>query len=371
MPPVQASARPFPGLKLVTTSCMDLNQQSRDEYFCDPSYEQFEPLNRRAPPRRARPVCRASPVSPNLWENEFAHSLKPDWQPMEASVHLAPEPLFATRRRSTARGTYQRSTSSRQNRRPARLQDPNSEAAIDAQESDMDQTFLYPQRSPFEDHSSCIRTPNQLQRVPRAVSQPNTPGFWRQDQPDASEGATLLLPRSPTYPPAGRRRPHSTSNIADATFMDEEEFHLFVQATAGLGQEQVYRNSSCSSESSLGDSSQHSGRQRMQRSEAVQVISPIQETPTTMYALQQLAQLPQGSQLCQQQEVEDRARFGRINANMDEIELWLSGASPGESNSMDDELPDYAESQAQAQLAQRAEAARRAQELQRRWQQSR
>ena len=37
---------------------------------------------------------------------------------------------------------------------------------------------------------------------------------------------------------------------------------------------------------------------------------------------------------------------------------------------IEDELPDYAASQAQAQAAQRVEATRRAQELQRRWQAS-
>ena len=63
---------------------------------------------------------------------------------------------------------------------------------------------------------------------------------------------------------------------------------------------------------------------------------------------------------------------------MIDLDDWLSrsaraASSTGdvspleESFGFDDELPDYAESQAQAQAGQRAEAARRAQELQRRW----
>jgi hypothetical protein len=54
-------------------------------------------------------------------------------------------------------------------------------------------------------------------------------------------------------------------------------------------------------------------------------------------------------------------------SNLGPLEHWedVPDVSP-----IEDELPDYAASQAQAQAAQRIEATRRAQELQRRWQES-
>ncbi|KAK3706115.1 hypothetical protein LTR37_012942 [Vermiconidia calcicola] len=81
-----------------------------------------------------------------------------------------------------------------------------------------------------------------------------------------------------------------------------------------------------------------------------------------------LAQMPEGRHGVQRE---------RLHTSHSGLDLWLepprlgdeiSDVSPEDEH--DDELPDYAESQAQAQAHQRVEAARRAQELQNRWQQS-
>ncbi|KAK5152633.1 hypothetical protein LTS14_008167 [Recurvomyces mirabilis] len=199
----------------------------------------------------------------------------------------------------------------------------------------------------------------------RAVSQPNSPPSFQQQFAEA-EPPMLGIPRSPTYPPAGRRRMHSTSGVTDAAFDDEAEFRLFVDATAGLGPHTAFRPSV----STLGIS----------RSRAHdQSASPIASSPSTMLALAHLAQMPQAGRTF---ESHPRQVLQAVNAGVD---LWsepptrsqpampLSPLDGDEEDDddlppPDDELPNYAESQAQAQAGQRAEAARRAQELQRRWQ---
>lgn len=117
----------------------------------------------------------------------------------------------------------------------------------------------------------------------------------------------------------------------------------------------------------------------IQSPESERLVSPLQETPTTMRALQQLAQLPHDSLGSGQQDAQiaqTPSSTRRANeAAMAGVDLWIEPPTPAfdeddVSPIIDDELPDYASSQQQAQAEQRAEATRRAQELQRRWRQS-
>ncbi|KAI7183729.1 hypothetical protein KC363_g8072 [Hortaea werneckii] len=171
---------------------------------------------------------------------------------------------------------------------------------------------------------------------------------------------------------------HSDSGIQDDAFRNESDFRLFVEATAGLEPEQPPKPKPAplhypSSTSPHQYSSPY----------PYDIVSPVAETPTTLRALQGIAQMPKSVSPPFQQQREASA--------IDPIAFDLSLHSavppssgfrppPGSSSTFagardsplssdeDVELPDYAASQAQAQAAQRVEAARRAQELQRRWQ---
>lgn len=162
-------------------------------------------------------------------------------------------------------------------------------------------------------------------------------------------------------------------NVTDTTFTDEEEFSLFVQATAGIMPPDIGPTMPRNIRQNTIDGAGH-----LPSFESDRLVSPLQETPTTMQALQQLAQLPQGSLSSGQGDV----RFAQAptrsqtadQAAIAGVDLWIEPPTPSydeyDVSPIDDELPNYSESQQMAQAAQREEAARRAQELQRRWRQS-
>lgn len=183
------------------------------------------------------------------------------------------------------------------------------------------------------------------------------------------------LNRPPTFPPSTSRR----RTYFDTTFTNDGEFHLFAEATVGLGPEQVFRHSPSSSDLSENMDTNIRGHAVLPPIAHQQLTSPIQETPTTVFALQQLAQLPQASPnpQCQRPGFSQRAYSHRSDASTTNVvDSWLHSLSDDYDEDVDaglveEELPDYAASQAQAEMAQRLEATRRAQELQWRWQQSR
>ncbi|KAI7368094.1 hypothetical protein KC354_g2928 [Hortaea werneckii] len=170
---------------------------------------------------------------------------------------------------------------------------------------------------------------------------------------------------------------YSDSSIQDDAFRNESDFRLFVEATAGLEPEQPPKPKPAPLHYPSSTSPHQYGSSR-----PYDIVSPVAETPTTLRALQGIAQMPKSvSPPLQQREA----------SSIDPIAFDLSLHSavppssgfrppPGSpstfadardsplSSDEDEELPDYAASQAQAQAAQRVEAARRAQELQRRWQ---
>ncbi|EMD00593.1 hypothetical protein BAUCODRAFT_20665 [Baudoinia panamericana UAMH 10762] len=260
---------------------------------------------------------------------------------------LAPEPLRTRPRPGGLRSLVERSS---------RVAEPPP-----------DTTFLYPQMSPYADRFSVYGA--QDEPPMRSVSQPNTPAY-HQHSFESSEDIPMHVPRTPTYPPTGRRRMHSASGVTDAAFQDERDFRLFVEATSGLGPIDTFRasHSSSSGSSRPRTRNSHGSGNGNSHSTSQQQVSPIADTPTTMQAYQHLAQMPQATLPSQQHLQPSEARS----------ESWRRGSpspavSPLEEDypDDDDELPDYAASQAQAHAAQRVEASRRAQELQRRWQESR
>ncbi|GAB1743071.1 hypothetical protein NU219Hw_g8764t1 [Hortaea werneckii] len=195
---------------------------------------------------------------------------------------------------------------------------------------------------------------------------------------------SLGIPRSPTCPPTGRRRMHSDSGVQDDAFRNESDFRLFVEATAGLEPEQPPKSKPASSHYPS-DTFPHHDRS----SQPYDINSPIAETPSTLRALQGIAQMPKSAspprRHYRQHETSPRDPIifdlslhsavppsSRLRPPLESSSTTFGGAgnSPLSSDEDDDELPDYAASQAQAQAAQRVEAARRAQELQRRWEES-
>ena len=227
--------------------------------------------------------------------------------------------------------------------------------------------------NPYSDRFSTISAPDSLEYYhARSISEAEIGSFLTPS--NLEEPPTMSVPRSPTYPPGGAGRMRSATGVTDAAFADEEEFRLFVQATVGLGPEQQPREQLAEPSSHLVPAPLF---ERSRTEPAFQLparhipdaalVSPIENTPTTRHAFQHLAQMPVSPLPAQSERLP-----------MIDLDDWLSrsaraAGSTGdvspieESFGFDDELPDYAESQAQAQAGQRAEAARRAQELQRRW----
>lgn len=239
----------------------------------------------------------------------------------------------------------------------------------------LDSTMLYPQMSPYDGIDDGFGNAT-FDYYPRSVSQPVTPGLPQPSSQDSTAPALTF----PTYTP--EVAPARGDN--DAAFNDEHEFRLFVEATAGLGPIPSLDRREPSSEPP-------ENHAQDARAGARSTIPSVEDTPGTLRALQHLAQMPQSTPppLASQHQRPHLQRFGsdfdswlqappsqpRLTqhlsmphiSNLGPLEHWedVPDVSP-----IEDELPDYAASQAQAQAAQRIEATRRAQELQRRWQES-
>jgi hypothetical protein len=369
------------GAEEVLTSFMDYGQPTpqptyRHRLHGRQSSPQLPQI--RTPERRSQPY--SSPLPQTQWSDvdittEPRGMLLPDDARHERrrahnppSGHLKPLPPLpkssqtpeneATRHRRKIRGF--RNLLSREKDEPS-AQPANS-------------SMLYPQLNPYSSNdrlsiSSSYSAPDDLEyHHSKNLSQTSGPSRLYPPMSD-DDRLPMSVPRSPTYPPAGRGRMHSATGVGDAAFADEQEFRLFVEATAGLGPEQFWKN---------GDSPTISSPRRT-RSERVpqvnihpaaqrEMVSPLSDTPTTRYALHQLAQMPEGSPHLQPQRSYSAFDERQQSSYHSNDEFDISPLDEFEDRPPDDELPDYAESQAQAQQHQRAEAARRAQELQMRWQ---
>ena len=301
-------------------------------------------------------------------------------RPREFGAFIASNPHITAMHRTQSTGPrYRRDPPSpERSRRPKRRPRPLDQERLHEPQY---ATLLYPQMSPYSQHEDDIGH-TTFDYYPRSVSQPVTP--WLGD------ATTATLDTNATALPTHRSAAESDfSNIgfstSDAAFNDEHEFRLFVEATAGLGpaasiDDHMFGANLSGSQPVDIRASRRAGTQSM--------VSPIAETPNTVQALQHLAQMPQSTP----DSHPVRPNLERFGSNFDD---WLqsppqyprlaqqhsmpqmSANAPlygwqdiADALPIEDELPDYAASQAQAQAAQRVEATRRAQELQRRWQQS-
>jgi hypothetical protein len=362
-------------------TCMDPLHHSQYEEFVP--YQTYRrdatTIDRRN--QHVESVPQQLPTSPLPSRQWLAHPQPREFGAFRASnphtVDLEPPSVQRTQSigpnfRSSAAAS--RTAAPRQRRRPRPLDQERLRQPLDS-------AMLYPQMSPYDGLDGDGFGNATFDYYPRSVSQPVTPGLPQQGSQEPA-APTLTFP---TYTPG--IAPARGDN-SDAAFNDEHEFRLFVEATAGLGPVLSLDRRESSSESP-NDHAQDvcNGSQS--------TISPTAVTPTTLQALQHLAQMPQStpprtpSPLPPQHQRPHLQRFGsdfdswlqtphsqpRLTqhlsmphmSNLAPLENWhdVPDVSP-----IEDELPDYASSQAQAQAAQRVEATRRAQELQRRWQES-
>ncbi|KXL41869.1 hypothetical protein M433DRAFT_136724 [Acidomyces richmondensis BFW] len=285
-------------------------------------------------------------------------------------------------------------------RRPNALEDLRDTQNFTTEEQIVDLTLLYPQLSPYESSASVKSATDVLEHIPRSVSPPSTRGVHLHPLQIGEPGPTHQLVRSPTYPPAGDQRMYNVTGVGDEAFADEEEFRLFVQATVGLDPEQAFKFSHSQPSSSSSDRTRFKSEEINHRGHSHPNVdrSPTEVTlsPSTARALQEVAQMPGTARQPLRRSVTSVPHHSgrihnfsrlptrqRLQTSVSGLDLWLEPPSTttatsslesiedlNNSSSTEDELPDYASSQAQAQAAQRVEATRRAQELRRRWQAS-
>lgn len=329
---------------------------------------------------RGTPTPYSNPLPQTQWSNEPSPHpvfdfLEPEQRPRQRSIQYD---AVSERRHQPAVSNFGDLQASEPNPRRRRrvFRDLLSREKPLPSQAQLDSSLLYPQLSPYHNTGrlssySTHSAPDELERpYARSSSRSSDGGYLDAPRSDIPQ-QSISVPRSPTYPPAGRGRMNSATGVGDEAFEDEAQFRLFVEATAGLGPEQIFRHNN-DALSPLSSSPRRTQSERIlnHHSPTRDLVSPLSDTPTTRLAMAQLAQMPEASPLPFREP---------MTTSHSGLDLWLQppnrrdddfGISPMEEfeDSFDDELPDYAESQAQAQQHQRAEAARRAQELQRRWQ---
>ncbi|KAK6427944.1 hypothetical protein LTR95_015920 [Oleoguttula sp. CCFEE 5521] len=308
---------------------------------------------------------------PNDWQRPPSHDLRDRLErphltsnPTRGALSpiLPPAPL-PTRHRSAV-------GASRPRRRPQPLNDVSLGAT--------DLSRLYPQLSPYDPYDIAAEA-GTLHPSYRSVSQPNTPFRFNHGLGLDTEFVHENLSRADTYPPGERARvPRGRS---DTSLDSDQEASLFAAAMVGLDTLSPLSTSTRQHGTSSLRIPTHPSATREYS------VSPIADTPRTRHALQHLASLPEISHVSE-------AHRQRLQASASGLDLWLPSDSQtlrsGPHAPLDtvatleaaiddwrgmadndmhegDDLPDYAASQAEAQAQLRVEAARRANELRRRW----
>ena len=291
-----------------SASCMDFHQRRDDD-----GNRQRRSNQHLSPPSQPRTQTggqqpRSSPLPQTQWTDVPPVYRPRNWvdpnevSPVATRQSHPSDPMSAWRARPPPSSQAGPSNASRDPDRPKKRRAPRifrrQDTAESQQQQPFDVTMLYPQMSPYDSNRmSTYSAPEQLEHFPnRTISQPNSPGFapsWSALPSRSDEPSPVGIPRSPTYPPAGRRRMHSTTGVGDAAFEDEQDFRLFVEATAGLPPDIGF--------SRAGQSPTQTSQSPIRRAATTQatrssIVSPIAETPSTMFALQQLASIPQANQ---------------------------------------------------------------------------
>lgn len=297
-----------------------------------------------------------APPSPNRLQHRSSNERQrhhDDQRPASARHVNSP------RHESDARD-LQQGTTSRQRARKRRIRDVLFRRDVEPhpEPERTDFSRLYPVQSPYDNRFSVYSAPEDLEHE-SLEHEDEALDVGYLSPTSAADPSPFNLPRSPTYPPVTRSRSYN-SVIDDAALADAAEFHLFVQATVGLGLDDA-------SDQTDSDPSPVSLRepQGVQTQTSAHVptirspVSPLEEASMTIRAMQHMAQIPDGSHLSNP-EFSTRSQPTRVASAP--VQLTLE-----DFEDFNEDLPDYEESQTQAWSSRRAEATRRAQELQMRW----
>ena len=368
------------GVFIFTSDCMEYRRSGQEfsgRQRLHPQHSSSS-LQPSPSPGRRSPAPYSSPLPQTQWADMPLPYRPRDWPESDdelyESIHNTSTPAWYLRPPEATHEIQaaQAGSEARRRRRNRGIRDIFTRNESEAQGQPTDVSMLYPQLSPYDDRMSTYSTysaPEVLEHYrERPVNRTESLAYPTHHN-SYLEPPSPGIPRSPTYPPASRRRGHSTAGD-DHGFTDEEEFHLFVQATAGLGPDTGFRHAHPMSPTERWRAENDIPLLHRPATTG-DIVSPLGETPTTMHAFQQIPQMPERYQ-------HSLPRRERHEASTPGLDLWLNNPPTAAIeieeispiDEFDDELPDYAESQAQAQAHQRAEAARRAQELQRRWQMS-
>lgn len=319
----QKSLGNTPGHFLYTSaSCMDLGQFSENDFSRQRRASQHLQPTPHHHQQRTGQSPHSSPLPQTQWTNVPPVYRPRNWvDPEDVSPVLTRQPqridsVSTWRSRAVSPAPSAATSGNRTSERTKKHRAPRIFRRRDTEESPQEQPFdvtmLYPQMSPYQpDRMSTYSAPEQLEHPQRRfASQPNSPGFapnWSALPSRNDEPSPISIPRSPTYPPAGRRRMHSTSGIGDAAFDDEQDFRLFVEATAGLPPDIGF------SHPRTGQSPTHASQSPLRRAATTQrtgygETSPVAETPATMLALRDMAAIPQANQTYRPQRSSDPPR---------------------------------------------------------------
>lgn len=324
-----------------------------------------------------RPESRSAPLPQTQWANVPEAYRPRDWTPSEhrSARPLPPQPTYSQLSAIPQIDPRSLQIAARSEPSARRLRPVDLRKLPRVNQADP--SLLYPQLSPHDMPGSSSTSAQHLDYAPRSVSQPSFPHLLM--LPHNADKPLPSLPRAPAHPPMTRRRRHrSTSNMNDPAFRDEEEFRLFLEATTGIGPIPTFRQNSLSESPQPPPPPPMQGRApREPRPEHTASVSPMEETPTTVTALHHLAQMPRSASPSPERH---HSRTWPVEAPRHDLDIWVHPPAATSTRSSedwlygleehhgpDDELPDYAASQAQAQAETRRRAANRAEELQRRW----
>ncbi|KAK4973294.1 hypothetical protein LTR66_011195 [Elasticomyces elasticus] len=165
---------------------------------------------------------------------------------------------------------------------------------------------------------------------------------------------------------------------AEEAFADERELHLFAAATSGVSPDQQFAPQRISSHHRC--ETRNLGAQCRGNPE-FGTFSPVNDTPTTVYARQTISSLPGAFQTTRADLPDSSRRISYLQLEPDgEFDLWQDpttaqlhvrpdafDADNESVSTVEDEPPNYVQSQLEAARQARRKAAARAEELQRRW----
>lgn len=347
-----ASPSRFPSIPLISTTAANKPLPPSPES----EKKKRKPVSLRSLVRR-RPSSQLDPshLQPNAHQQHQRSS--------SANGNLSPEPYQnyyqSSRSMPTSPSEYSQTTP-----QPVLLERAHSAAANYA-----DATQYAPAQQPQQ--------PQQQRAVSMSTYFEPQPPRARRTFPETNTPSSATA-----YDPIpDRQRPHTWLSPTEGNepFDDETEFHLFVEATSGLPDGTLdFGTLSPSSPPHLQGSLFARGRQNDTIPLPLQNPSPARSQSHQVGGWQTMGydympSEPSLSQLVSSSALPrpDPHQRSQLSPNLNNINLELERLGMSEEREPEDELPDYAQSQAEMSAKRRREATDRARELEARWNNSR